>query len=295
MEPKVGIVIVNYNGEKYQNKCIESIYGLEYSNIEIVVVDSCSKDNSIKKLRDSFPEVVVLEQIENVGVAKGNNIGIQYCLKQDVEYVLLLNNDVELDSMLLVNLMKEAGERIVTVPKIYYYEPKDLIWFAGGDMRWDKGESNHIGIGEYDRGQYGQKKKVNYASTCCMLIHRSIFEQIGLIDETVFMYFDDTDFCVRLIDEGYTILFVPDAKMWHKVSGSAGADSKIQVYYNTRNKFYFMKKYKDRLKLSAYFFTYSKLLVKFLISPIYKKNDRYIARAYYDFRKGIMGRREWKN
>ena len=289
---KIGIVIVNYNGANYQIDALRTIYASSYQNFEVIIVDSASKDNSIELAKNEYPQIHYLLQNENVGVAKGNNIGIRYAIDElDAEYVLLINNDIELDKFTLERLIEKADATTITVPKIYYYEPKDMLWFAGGNMYWSKGESGHIGNFETDHGQYDEERIIEYSPTCCMLIHRNVFGKIGYIDETVFMYFDDTDLCVRMNDAGFSIKYVPSAFMWHKVSSSGGGmDSKVYVYYNFRNKFYFMNKYRNRLVFPAYLFTYSKLLAKFILSPIYKKNDRYILKAWKDYNAGRMGR-----
>ena len=288
----IGVVIVNYNGARYQNDALRTIYASTYRDIEVIVVDSASRDDSVALAKKEFPQAHYLPQPENVGVAKGNNIGIKYAVDVlDTEYVLLINNDIELDADAFAELMAKANENTVTVPKIYYYDPQDMLWFAGGEMYWNKGESGHIGNFETDHGQYDRERVIGYAPTCCMLLHRSIFEKIGYIDETLFMYFDDTDLCVRLNDAGFRLLYVPTARMWHKVSSSGGGmDSKVYVYYNSRNKFYFMEKYRDRLVFPARLFTYTKLLAKFLLSPVYKKNDKYILKAWRDYKHGKMGR-----
>lgn len=289
---KIGIVIVNYNGANYQNDALKTIYASTYKNIEVIIVDSASSDNSIELAKAEYPQAHYLLQNENVGVARGNNIGIKYAIEElDAEYILLINNDIELDETALEKLIAKANENTITVPKIYYYEPHDMIWFAGGEMYWNRGESGHIGNFETDKGQYDEEKVIGYAPTCCMLMHRNIFEKIGYIDETVFMYFDDTDLCVRMNDAGFKILYVPTALLWHKVSSSGGGmDSKVYVYYNFRNKFYFMDKYKNRLQFPAEIFTYVKLFAKFILSPVYKKNDKYIYKAWKDYKQGNMGR-----
>ncbi|MCI8662899.1 MAG: glycosyltransferase family 2 protein [Hungatella sp.] len=291
-EGKIGVVIVNYNGAAYQNKALKTIYDSSYKNIDVIIVDSDSKDNSIELAQNAYPQAHYLLQNENVGVAKGYNIGARYAIdKLDAEYILLINNDIELDNKAIERLIKKADKSTITVPKIYYYEPHDMIWFAGGKMYWKKGESGHIGNFETDKGQYDEEHIIEYSPACCMLIHRDVFAKVGYIDETVFMYFDDTDLCVRMNDAGFKILYVPSAYLWHKVSSSGGGmDSKVYVYYNFRNKFYFMNKYKDRLQFPARIFTYTKLLAKFLLSPVYKKNDKYILKAWIDYRHGRMGR-----
>lgn len=289
---KIGIVIVNYNGEKYQNDALKTIYDSSYDNLEVIIVDSGSKDRSIELAKEAYPKVHYLLQNENVGVAKGNNIGIKYAINElNVEYVLLLNNDIELEKDTIRYLIENASSNTITVPKIYYYEPHDMLWFAGGAMVWHKGESEHWGNFETDCGKYDEQKEITYSPTCCMLIHKDVFEKVGFIDETVFMYFDDTDFCARVNKEGIKILYVPKSIMWHKVSSAGGgSDSKVQVYYMTRNKLYYMNKHKEELKFPARLFTYSKFIVKYLISPVYKKNDKYIMKAWKDYRKGNMGR-----
>lgn len=293
-DPKIGIVIVNYNGAKYQNDALRTIFDSSYKNFEVVIVDSGSKDNSIDLAVKEFPQIHVLPQNENVGVAKGNNLGIKYAVdKLKADYVLLLNNDIEIDKACIEELVKSADLNTITVPKIYYYEPHDMLWFAGGDMYWNRGEARHFGNFETDRGQYDEEKIIGYAPTCCMLIHKEVFNKIGFEDELTFMYFDDTDLCVRITDGGFSIKYVPTAKLWHKVSSSGGGmDSKYYVYYNFRNKFYFMHKYQQRLIFPAVICTYLKLATKFLISPIYKKNDKYILKAWLDYKKGRMGRND---
>lgn len=294
-EKKIGIVLVNYNGGKYQNDCIKTIYNQNYKNIDVVVVDSASTDDSIEKLEKEYPSVHVIRKNENVGVAVGNNIGIKCCIENGAEYVLLLNNDTELDSHLLKNLERKASSSTVVVPKIYFYSPDNWIWFGGGGMDWKKASGYHIGLREVDKGQYDKEMDILYSPTCCMMIHKSVFNTVGYIDESTFMYYDDTDFCVRLIDNGINIKYVPDAFMWHKVSSSSGGmQSKIGVYYNNRNQLYFMKKYSDKIGLVDKSMIVIKGIIKGLIAPLRKRpNEKYILTAYKDFLFNKMGRKDF--
>lgn len=289
---RIGIVIVNYNGAGYQNDALKTIFASSYSDFEVIIVDSGSKDNSVELAQKKYPQVHYLLQEENVGVAKGNDIGIRYAIEYlDVEYILLLNNDIELDKNAINELLLNSNAETITVPKIYFFSPSDMLWFAGGEMCWKRGEPYHIGIFETDKGQYDVEKTISYAPTCCMLVHKNVFEKIGYEDETLFMYFDDTDLCVRMTEAGYTIKYIPDAKLWHKVSSSSGGvESKVFVYYNYRNKLYFMDKYKYKLKFPARIYAYTKLFAKYLLSPIHKKNDKYILKAWIDYKQGKMGK-----
>lgn len=292
--PKVGIVIVNYNGEKYQQDCLRTIREQTYQNFEIIIVDSGSSDHSVELAKQEFPEAHFLLQTENVGVAKGNNIGIRYSKNLGMDCTLLLNNDVELAPDLLEKLIKKVNKKTITVPKIYYYTPGSMLWYAGGQLRWDRADAEHWGNFKLDTGQYDVEKNVTYSPTCCMLIPNSVFDTIGDEDELFFMYFDDTDLCARICEAGFEIKYIPTAKLWHKVSSSGGGmDSKIYVYYVHRNKLYFIRKYKNKLKFPARLYTHIKAAAKFLLSPVYKKNNKYIWLAYKDYCKGQMGRRDW--
>lgn len=294
MKNKIGIVMVNYNGLKFQNDCLKTLYNQEYQNFEVVVVDSNSHDDSIKKLRENYPQVHVICENENVGVAVGNNIGIKYCLQNDAEYILLLNNDTELDPMLLSNLINKASPKCIVVPKIYFYSPNNWIWFGGGYLDWNKASGYHIGLKEIDKGQFDEEKDISYSPTCCMLIHKDVFNKIGLIDENTFMYYDDTDFCVRLLDNGYRIRYVPSAYLWHKVSSSSGGMSnRIGVYYNNRNQLYFMCKYRERISFVSKLIIHSKKIIKALLGTLKNSTDKYIFIAYLDFLHKRMGRKDF--
>jgi GT2 family glycosyltransferase len=289
----VMIVIVNYNGYKYQNDCIKSLYAMDDQDFEIVVVDSGSTDQSIEVLKKEYPDVHVILAKENVGVAKGNNIGIEYSRQSGAKYTLIMNNDVEVDPKMLTELVKHADEKTVTVPKIYYYDAPNRLWYAGGSMSWTRGSGIHTGMDEEDTGQYDTLLSCTYSPSCCILIDNQIFDAVGVEDENYFMYYDDVDLCARLIDGGYKIVYVPTAKLWHKVSSSSGGNhSKTVVYYIHRNKFYFIRKYKDRVPGYAVVYKVVSLYMKYWLSLITKSNDRIVLRAYKDFKAGKMGRQD---
>lgn len=294
VEPKVGIVIVNYNAEKYQNQAIRSISAMDYSNYEIIVVDNASTDNSIIKLRAEFQDVILIETGENLGVAAGNNIGIKCAIKRGAEYVLLINNDVEVSKTLLKYLINNASENIMTIPKIYYYDRKNIINTIGGCVDWDTGDVFYYGMNGRDCERYSQKRYVEIAATCCMLIHKTVFKDVGLMDSKYFMYYDDTDFCVRAVKRGYKILYVPTAKMWHKVGmSSGGSKSKICRYYSARNYLYFIHKFKKYVGNRKRQYFIKKIL--YTISECFvDKNAKYALIGYLDYFLNKMYRKDFK-
>lgn len=288
---KVGIVLVNYNGEKFQNECIRTLKNQTYKNYEIIVVDNNSSDNSVKNLKEEFPDVTLIETGENAGVAKGNNIGIKYALKNDCEYVLLLNNDTEVDKNLIKYLVKEANESTLVTCKMYYYKPGNMIWCSGGKINWDKATTTHFGDGEIDQGQYNENQYVEYTPTCCLLIHRKVFEDVGLMDEKYFMYYDDTDFCVRVNKKGYKILYNHEAFLFHKVSSSSGGKTSLTtLYYGDRNRLYFIDKfYKNNTKVKIYYYSTRILkLINWMIKGEKSKVSTLI-RAIRDYKSNQFG------
>lgn len=292
----VGIVLVNYNGLKFQNDCIRTLYEMDCREFEIILVDNQSTDGSVEKTREEFPKVKILEMGDNLGVAKGNNVGIKYCMEHGYEYVLLLNNDTEADSKMLSELLKVAkeSEKKIPVSKIYYYDRPNVLWFAGGEINWNRGITVHYGDEVEDKGQFDEQKHIEYAPTCCMLIPTAVFDKVDLVDEKTFMYYDDVDLCVRLNDAGYEITYVPTSLLWHKVnSSSGGAKSKIAIYYNNRNRFYFMNKHKEKFPKSAFAFTFFSRIIKVTFGRIKTPNNKYILEAYRDYKRGNMYRKDF--
>jgi GT2 family glycosyltransferase len=230
--PKVTIVIVNWNGWEDTIECLESLYRIDYPNYEIIVVDNHSHDDSVKRIKDytEGKELTVIENEENYGFAEGNNIGIKYALKYlDPEYILLLNNDTVVDKDFLKELIN-AGEKNTHIgilgPKIYYYDKTDVIWSAGCRISWKFGRGIQIGTGEVDKGQYDDQKEVEYVSGSAFLIKTEVIDEIGLMDKNYFLYFEESDWTLRANQAGYKSLYVPAAKIRHKVSRSGGGISK---------------------------------------------------------------------
>lgn len=180
----------------------------------------------------------------NLGVAKGNNQGIELALGDGCSHILLANNDVEFRPGTVDTLLSAlmAGERIAT-PKILYYGADSLIWYAGGDIRPWTMRVPHFGMLTRDRGQYDDSGHTSYAPTCFMLLEASVFSEVGLMDEAYFVYYDDADFAWRMNRHGLHIRYVPQSVVQHKVSTSTGgALSPFTLYYTNRNRIYFIRK-----------------------------------------------------
>jgi GT2 family glycosyltransferase len=241
----VAIIVLNWNGRADTLECLASLASLDYPAYEVVVVDNGSADGSVPVIHECFPMVRLLENGENMGYAGGNNVGMRYALAQEAEYVLLLNNDTKVAPDLLRRLVEavEANPRIgMAGPTIYYHERPDVIWSAGGAIDWRRGSTRMLGLDEPDAGQLGMEpREVDYITGCAMLVRRAVMEQVGLLDERFFVYYEEAEWCVRATRAGYEIVHVPLARMWHKISPSTQADSPFVHYYMTRNRLLFLK------------------------------------------------------
>jgi GT2 family glycosyltransferase len=247
MSRKLGVVTVTFNSAGVVDGFMASMLSQTYGNFVLYVIDNASKDQTLSMLsRYSDSRLTVVPNENNVGVAEGNNQGIALALSAECEFVLLINNDTEFGDG-LISLMVEALESRdaeMLVPKIMFFEPKCVIWCAGGFFRpWRGFSTGHYGEGEPDRGQFNDARRIEYAPTCCMLIRAAVFEKVGLMDPRYFVYFDDTDFCWRARQLDIRFWYEPRAMLYHKVSSlTGGSESDFAIEYATRNKVYFALK-----------------------------------------------------
>jgi len=246
---KISIILVHLNQEEYSRDCIRSLQQLTYPNAEIILVDNGSTDGSGFRLQKEFPDVRFLRSEENLGFAGGNNIGIRYALDHHTAYIVLLNNDTIVKNDFLEPLISlaESDPKIGAQScKIYFHQPGNTFWYAGGCLKIDKALGYHRGLHEKDAGQYDAIEETDFATGCMMFISRRALEEIGLLDDSWFLYFEDSDWCLRAKAKGYKIIYNPRAIIWHKVSASTGHDSPVYLYFLMRNKILFLRKHSLR-------------------------------------------------
>lgn len=246
-KPRIGVVTVTYNSSVFLNDFVTSCAAQNRSDFKIYCIDNNSDDDTQNILKNICnPYWVVTLNENNVGVAEGNNQGIVQALKDGCEWILLLNNDTSFPPDFISKLIASSVNQRwqVIVPKIHFDSPVGYIWYGGGGFNPKKGHTGyHTGIGQPDHGQFDTAKLVDYSPTCAMLIHRSVFGKVGLMDESYFVYFDDTDFCWRLKQANISIGYTPATSLVHKVGGSTGgAYSPFTARITSRNRLYYLKK-----------------------------------------------------
>lgn len=259
-------------------------YNPDNKPIEIATYDKQEFED--KKDLTNLKQLILIKNEINHGFAEGNNIGIKFALKNfNPDYILLLNNDTVVDKEFLKYLVikGEKNEKTGLLgPKIYYYDNPNIIWCIGGKIDWKFARGLHIGNNTADNGQYDELKNFDYISGSSLLIKRKVIEDIGLLDKRFFLYFEETDLALRATEKGYENLYVPNAKIWHKVSKSGGGMSKsIGLYYITRNRWLFMKKWakKSDYLIFAIFQILAAIILPIILCLQYKNKKLFL--VYY--------------
>ncbi len=234
------IVVLNWNGLADTRALLPTLERCrvpEGWSVTTLVVDNGSTDGSAEALAREFPRVELLALPENRRFAGGNNAGLARALERGADAVMLLNNDTEADPALLDRLLlaldqhPDAG---AVAPLIYFAAPTLDIWYAGGVCTPAIGYSAHRGIRTRDAGQFRAVEETGYLTGCCLLATRAAWERVGPLDERYFIYAEDADWSLRARAAGYRLRFVPTARLWHKVSASAGANSPWKIYQRLR-------------------------------------------------------------
>jgi len=288
------VVIVNYNGFKDTLECLASIK-LAKDAPHVIVVDNGSNDQSVRELKAVYPGLDLITSPNNLGFAGGNNLGIKRALGRGAQVVYLLNNDTTVDPNLFFRSYQSVhGKDVIAGGKIYYaqgYEYHDaskgkgnVLWYAGGVFDWASVTMRHQGVDQIDQGQYDQSDQTQAITGCFMAIPRRVITKIGLLDEELFLYLEDAEYCLRAAAAGVKLNYNPRLVVYHKNSQTSGVGSPMVDYYLTRNRFLIAKKYGSlRIRLA---------LVKEALTRNWRKPLRRL--AFFDFLWGRMGNRNEK-
>lgn len=288
----VGIVTVLFNSNDVLPSFFESLSSQRGVRFRLYIIDNSKTDSGSSLCRELADfhglETVIVFNDANVGVARGNNQGIELALRDGCTKVLLSNNDIEFrDSDLITNMVKFANHSGIeaVVPKIYYHSDPKRIWCAGGRFSLYAATTPHFGDGELDCGQYDTARAIDYAPTCFMLLKADVFNKVGMMDEKYFVYYDDTDFIWRMKERSMRLYYWPEGKVWHKVAYSTGGgESAFSLYYGYRNRIYFIRKNLSKpWKLYPILYTFFSMAIKYFR---YKKEQR--AAAMLGLREGFF-------
>ncbi len=295
MNPKIVLIILNWNMPEDTVECVESCLEIDYDNFEILIVDNGSKDDSVRRFRERFTRLEVIANAENLGYAGGNNVGMKRALEKGAEFVLLLNNDTTVDPAIVRELAAAARrhpEAGLLAPKVLYYDDRAVINSLGTSIDWFRhrpllGECNRP-----DRGAWPETIERDILVGCGLMVRRALIDKVGMIDEAFFIFHEEADWCFRSLRAGFKNLVVPSAVMYHKASKTMKHFSALTHYYSARNFLRLARKNArpaDRLKVAAG--------LSFLAArnaARYLGGDRHLPRAFfmgvYDYFAGNTGK-----
>jgi hypothetical protein len=239
-------VVLNYNGREVTLEALESLTRMDYPDYEVIVVDNGSTDGSDEAVAERFPRVTRVRTEVNLGPAGGANLGIRHALDRGFDYVLVLNNDIEVAPDMLGEMVRLAESRPeigLVGPKSYYYWDRERIWAAGGRLTFREAVTRERGSGELDRGQYDRDAEIGYVNGCAQLVKRRVFEQVGLWDPIFHLSFEDGDFCMRARRAGWRCWYAHRARLWHMVSASVGGYKAPKTYHSARSTALFVRRH----------------------------------------------------
>jgi GT2 family glycosyltransferase len=317
MEPKVSIILLNWNGSEDTIECLESLYQIKYSNYNVILVDNHSEDDSLKRIKEyllgdlairsefyeydttnkpiklaengDFPgtgneSLILIKNSENLGFAAGNNVGINYALEElNPDYVLLLNNDTVVDKNFLNEMVKTAESKPeigFVGAKILFYDRKDIIQEAGGgNVDYRHAGVEEIGFNEVDDGSLDTYIEPDFIGGACMLVKTEVIKKIGGLDESYFMYWEDVDWCTTGLENGYKLAYQYRAVLWHKYGASS--ENTFKMYYLNRNRLYFMRKHSKGMKYLKFLAYFIPFILFESIYQLIRKFDSEMAKAHF--------------
>jgi len=245
--PRVLGIVLNYNGRELTLQSVASLLAMDYPACELVVVDNGSTDGSHEAVGERFPTVRRLRTAENLGISGGLNLGLRLGLAEGFDYLMTMNNDIEVAPEMLGEMVRvaETDSRIGVVgPKCYYYYgDRNRLWSTGGVLRYRESVTGERGLGELDRGQYDRDERVDYVNGVAMLIRRRTLEAVGMWDEVYRVGVEDADFCARAKLAGFECWYAHRARLWHMISPTVGGYVAGRTYRTGRSTAIFVRKF----------------------------------------------------
>lgn len=302
MSKKVLIAVVNWNDYKATLECLESLELLDYNNFEILLIDNGSTDGSADKIIERYPDIRLFKIKTNLGAAGGRNLSIEYALNSDYDYIFFLDNDAIVEKNTLKELIAVAEKypSIAAVgAKTYYFHNQQKIWNFGGKISWFRGKFIDSHQGEFDNLQLESEKQVDTFPIGFGIVKTETIRGIGKLDERYFIYYEETDWHVRMRKHGYELIMAPKARIYHKRSSSLGSESPYFYYYRTRNRLLFILKNSPKFYLPFFLLYFIHDFLYDSILTLYLSKKRQELRAsiigLLDFALARFGKRNLRN
>ena len=263
---KLMIIILNLNLKDDTLALIHSLVAAGATPDQIILVDNGSTDGCVAEIRKRFNnQINLIENEQNLGFATGNNQGARLALHLGAEWLLLLNNDTEVAPDFFLEIeqaIKSDSPYLIFSPAIYYYSEPEIIWHLGAKRFPGTLLARNLYQGQKRPENLPDLMPTDFISGCGMLLHRSVFERVGLFDDRFIIYWEEVDFSMRASKAGYKMANITRAKMWHKVSRTMSRVKDRTRYLYTRNLIFYARKNASGLqKLSMLFILIARLVI----------------------------------
>ncbi|MFQ5998823.1 MAG: glycosyltransferase family 2 protein [Candidatus Bathyarchaeia archaeon] len=248
--PLVSVVIVTRNRRDDVIECLSSLRKSNYPDYELILVDNDSADDTVDRVSEQFPEVRMATSRFNLGLTGGRNVGQKLSKGR---HILFLDSDTTVDKYMifeLVKAMETYPNAAIVAPKIYSYLEPNIVWYAGAKFNLLTSRARNVGAWSLDHGEYDEVTEASHAPTA-FLVRKDVADQIGGHDNVFVMTYGDADFALRARRKGYSVLYIPTARMFHKVQlardmnslRSLGLNTPLRSYFFAKNKVIFMKRH----------------------------------------------------
>ena len=257
MAPPVTAIVLTYCNEVETAACLESLAASAYDALTILLVDNASPDGSGERLRDRYPGVSYLQTGINGGYTAGNNRGFEWALARGAEYVMVLNDDTEIDPQCVSRLVRAAEETgaAAVAPQILYHDAPNTVWYAGGTYSRARAMCTHL-LENKPSDPAQQRMPITFMCGCCFVIRASVLRQVGGFDESYFSYAEDLELSVRLQQAGHTLFYEPAARVLHRIGQSAPPTPGQIVLRDTNRRRMVARHYSglERLRFAFWFY-----------------------------------------
>jgi GT2 family glycosyltransferase len=286
------IILLNYNNWQDTIECIKSLENSCVKSSNILVIENCSTDESVEQLKNETPGIKLIQAEKNLGFTGGNNLGIKYAYVNKYDYAIVLNNDTIIESKdsipLLIKEMDENSDITLGTGRIFYYPEKNKIWYDGGKVSKWRCAGVHYNFNREKKEVIlnNRNDSIDFISGCYMCIRLKDIPVLGYMEEKLFIYLDDLEYCIRAAKRNLKFIYIPDAIIYHKARGR-GTHTPRMIYYVIRNR---------RIVINQYFGILTKIYFEMVlvIKRLYwfitnKRNFHILKRALRDYRENYFG------
>ena len=245
---KVAIIIVNWKQYELTKSCLFSLKKINYNDYQIILIDNESNLKELKVIKNQFDNIITFSNERNLGFTEANNIGIKHAIKNEFEYVLLINNDTEVEKNFINPLLDslEKNKNLGAVqPLILNFVNRKKVWNAGGFL------NKFFGYSYVNKNKELIKNNIDWITGCCFFIKVEVIKKIGLLDESFFAYYEDVDWSIKIKNTGFDLAFINSSVIYHHGSKSSqnelseGTLSPFVHYLNIRNHILLLRKNRD--------------------------------------------------